>query len=188
MTTLRRFLAATALACAPAAAVAFRCESSCAAVSTPEHRYHYEADGADKVVHGAVVPAATTCAGAEQQKCASQCAPVSGAKGCSAKRPTTSFLATRLREGHKAALSTEQGQGTRTCPQQRPCDCWCKCPEIIFGSAPPPGIPPPPAYNPLNPPPMPPAPPAVPFGGSELIRIKKLLLQITAVKNFTQPK
>ena len=163
--TLRRFLSGISLAaaCAPAATVAaFRCESSCTAVSTPEHRYHYEADGSDKVVHGAVVPAATTCAGAEHQgKCASQCAPVGGTKSCKATK-ATSFLATRLHEGHKALARAG-------CPQQRPCDCWCKCPEIIFGKAPPPGIPAPPAWNPLNPPPMPPAPPAVPYGGSKLL-------------------
>eukprot|EP00397_Hematodinium_sp_SG-2012_P068850 GEMP01114237.1.p1 GENE.GEMP01114237.1~~GEMP01114237.1.p1 ORF type:complete len:194 (+),score=29.07 GEMP01114237.1:50-631(+) len=46
------------------------------------------------------------------------------------------------------------------CPAPQPCDCWCHCPEIVYGEPVPPGIPPVAAVNPFQPPP--PIPPAVP--------------------------
>lgn len=54
---------------------------------------------------------------------------------------------------------------TEACPVEQPCNCWCKCPETVYGDPVPPGIPPLPAANPFAPPPPLPKAPPPPFGG-----------------------
>lgn len=49
------------------------------------------------------------------------------------------------------------------CPPPQKCNCWCDCPEILFGQPPPPGVPPITAVNPYAPPPPAPMPPPPPF-------------------------